>query len=128
MAIRTKLLEIEREAIMLDISQIASYLQDALGQKVVAYLAGLSDTKMVRAWVRGASRPHPMTERRLRYAYHAARLLDDAYGKELAQTWFFGTNHFLDYHAPAYVLRHAQTPEEAQDIVPAAGSFVETAG
>lgn len=118
-------IKVEREAITFESSQIAGYLQEVLGQKIVAYLAGLKDVKMVSAWVRGKSQPQPITLTRLRYAYQSARVLVDAYGEDTTRTWFFGSNHLLDNEAPAYVLRHAQTPGDMRLVVPAARAFVE---
>ncbi len=118
--------EVEREAITSGTDRIATYLQEMLGQKIVAYLAGLTDPKMVGAWARGESKPRSAAMFRLRYAYQAARLLTHAYGNETAQAWFFGSNHLLDDEAPAYVLRYAKTPDDLRLIVPAARAFVGT--
>ena len=118
----------EREAITFGTDRLAGYLQEALGRKVVAYLAGLKDPKMVGAWARGSVKPRDTVALRLRYAYQPARILVNAYGDETAKAWFFGTNHMLDDEAPAYVLRHARTPDEIRLVVPAARSFVGSAG
>jgi len=119
---------VEREAVTSGVDRVASYLQQVLGQKIVAYLAGLKDPKMVGAWGRGEVAPRDMAAMRLRYAYQAARMVVNSYGDEAARAWFFGSNHMLDDEAPAYVLRHAQNPGDVRLIVPAARAFAGSVG
>jgi hypothetical protein len=119
---------VEREAITSEPAYVAAYLQQMLGQKIVAYSTGLKDPKMVGAWARGKATPHPLALLRLRCAYQAARIVVSAYGEETAKAWFFGSNHLLDDEAPAYVLRHARDPGELRLIVPAARAFAGSIG
>jgi hypothetical protein len=114
---------VQREATTQSAGEIVRYLQKTLGPQIVAYLSGLKDTKMVGLWAKGA-KPRDVAGMRLRYAYQAARLLDNAYERETARAWFFGTNTRLNDEAPAYVLRYAKTPEDVRFIVPAARAFV----
>jgi hypothetical protein len=115
---------IERETVILPIKSVARYLQETLGQQVVAYLAGLRDPKMVGRWAAGKSEPRSaIVNMRLRYAYEATRLLTDAYGAGAARSWLFGSNTRLDDEAPAYLLRYGKTPEDVRFIVPAARAF-----
>jgi hypothetical protein len=107
------------------ISEIAAYLQGHLGQRVTAYLAGLTDPKMVGQWAAGKVHPRDLPSLRLRHAYQAARLLVEEFGDETARAWFFGTNTQLDDEAPAYLLRRAQTPEDVRPVLRAARRFVE---
>jgi hypothetical protein len=118
---------IEHEATTQAISQIAGYLQEHLGQKITAYLSGLDHAKTVGLWVSGASEPRDLAKTRLRYAYQAARFLIEAYDAETAKAWLFGSNTMLDDEAPAYVLRHASTPDDLRLIIPAARRLVENA-
>jgi len=53
----------------LEIAGIAGFLQDTLGSKLTAYIAGVSDPKMVTKWAGGQSKPGAERERRLRAAY-----------------------------------------------------------
>lgn len=117
---------VEQEAITMEISGIAKYLQEHLGQKVTAYLSGLDNAKTVGLWINEESEPRDPAKTRLRYAYQAARLLVQAYADETAKAWFFGCNSLLDDEAPAYVLRHGTTPDDFRLIVPAARSILET--
>jgi hypothetical protein len=115
---------IERKAKVAGIQEIASYLQDHLGQKITAYLSGIKDPKWVGQWAKGRGQPRDLAQFRMKCAYEAALMLVDAYGDETARSWFFGTNTRLDDQAPAYRLRHVKTPEDFQFIVPAARAFV----
>jgi hypothetical protein len=114
---------VEREATVTDIAKIAAFLQDALGQKVTAYLSGLRDPKIVGRWVRGQVAPRDIVKMRLRSGYQAARMLAEAYGPETTKAWFFGCNTRLDDEAPASVLRRARTPDDLRHVVPAARAF-----
>jgi len=118
--------QIERQAVTSDISQVASYLQQHLGQKVTAYLSGVKDAKLVGQWAAGKVQPRPMPNFRLRSAYQAARYLVDAYGNETAQAWFFGRNSQLNGRAPAFALREGKDPEDWSFVVSAAKTFVES--
>jgi hypothetical protein len=118
---------IEREATTLDISRIAGYLQAHLGQKITAYLAGIGNAKTVGLWISSGAAPRDLPKTRLRYAYHASRLLIEAYDDETAKAWFFGSNTLLDDEAPAYVLRHGSTPDDLRLVIPAARTFVQAA-
>ncbi len=109
------------------LAEVAGYLQEHLGQKLTAFLSGVSDPKTVGRWASGKIEPPFAREVRLRPAYDAARLIVDQVGDETARAWFLGTSTFLDHTAPAVVLHDAKTPKECRHIVPAAISFLEDA-
>lgn len=119
---------IETASVMAPISEIATYLQDHLGQKSTAYLSGLKDAKMVGQWAKGKVQPRSAATLRLRNAYQAVRLLTEAFGEQTASAWLFGTNSYLGDEAPAYVLRHGDQPAQITPVVVAARSFIESAG
>jgi hypothetical protein len=116
--------EIERQAKLAKINEMANYLQAHLGQKITAYLSGLKDPKVVGQWAKGNNEPRDLARFRMQCAYEAALMLVDAFGDETARSWFFGTNTRLDDEAPAYLLRHVKTPEDLRFIIPAARAFV----
>ncbi len=120
---RTSPQNVEREAVVTSISGIAGYLQSHLGQRITAYLSGLTDSKMVGRWAARKSQPRELSCFRLRCAFQATRLLTEAYDDDTARAWFFGANTLLDDRAPAYVLRHGETPEEMSLVVPVARDF-----
>lgn len=114
---------VEAESSTADIPTIARYLQEQLGQKMVAYLSGVRDPKMVGRWARGKHHPRPDTLMRLRKAYEVTRLLVDAYDAETAKAWLMGSNSRLDDEAPAYLLRYAETLDDVRLVVPVARAF-----
>jgi hypothetical protein len=115
---------ISRSAVLAETAELASFLQEHLGQRLTAYLAGLKDAKAVGQWARGRVEPPAITRERLRAAFYATSLFVLRYGDEAAQGWFFGANSSLDDRAPAAVLRDAETPDELALIVPLARAFL----
>jgi hypothetical protein len=113
---------IERASVTTPLPGVVEYLQEHLGSAVVAYLAGLGDTQMLRRWKDGTS-PQTMAKQRLRSAYHATRMLVEAFDDETAEAWFFGSNSKLDDEAPVRVLRTAQSVDDLGLVVPAAKAF-----
>jgi hypothetical protein len=114
---------VEEQAVSLPIERVAAYLQTTLGQQQTAYLAGLRDAKMVGRWARGAVVPRDEAQMRLREAYQAVRLIAEARGAHVAKAWLFGCNARLDDRAPAYLLRHADSPDGLLTLVPTARAF-----
>lgn len=109
-----------------ELSDLAAYLEEHVGQRVTAYLSGLRDSKRVGQWAEGTVRPRSPNGLRLRHGYHATRLLVEAFGDETAKAWLFGANRQLGDEAPAFVLRHSELPEEVAPVIRAARSFAET--
>lgn len=112
---------LDAQAATLPIGQIAGYLQDAVGQRIAAGLAGLSDAKQVGRYARpNGPSPQATTERRLREGYKVVRMLVDAYDDKTARAWLFGTNARLDDRAPIEVLGEAKDAAEFASVVQAA--------
>ncbi|TQR84340.1 XRE family transcriptional regulator [Mycobacterium hodleri] len=109
---------LDDEAATQPLRDIAIYLQETLGQRVAAALAGLTDAKQIGRYAReGGPTPHNSTERRLREGYKVVRMLVDAYDSATARAWLFGTNTRLDDHAPIDVLGAAtDTPDFAKVV------------
>lgn len=122
-----KVQQIEREATMNKLPKIANFLQDNLGQKLTAYVAGLTDPKAVGSWIRGENDPRQPAGMRLRYAYQVVRMLVEAYDAETAKAWLFGANTRLNDEAPAYLLRNAKTVGDLRQLVPTARAFAGSA-
>lgn len=116
--------DIARRAVLIDIEEMASFLQDHLGQKLTAYLAGINDAKAVGNWAAGRAQPSAIVRERLRAAYRIAALFAATYGDQAAQGWLFGANSALDDQAPAATMRTAGTPDEIARVVPLARAFV----
>src|SRR4051794_30230858 len=111
------------EATRMDVAEIATYLQAQLGQKLTAYVAGVTDPKMVGRWAAGKARPRDEREMRLRDAFKATRMIVEVFGAQTAKAWWVGSNTRLDDRAPAAVVRGARDPEELRFVVPAARAF-----
>ena len=111
------------EATRLGIDEVAGYLQAELGQRLTAYLSGVSDPKAVGRWAAGRAEPRDAAQMRLRDAFQATRLLVEAYGAKTAKAWWVGSNTRLDDEAPAMIVRYASVPDELRFVVPAARAF-----
>jgi hypothetical protein len=119
---------VEAESVRKRTAEIAGYLQDTIGQKVTAYLAGVEDPKLVGRWSRGEIQPRGFAETRLRHGYLIVRMLVDAYDAETAKAWLYGSNSRLDDRAPALILRKAERLEDIQLLVPVAKAFARSEG
>lgn len=106
-------------ATRLDLPVVVRSLQDVLGQRLVAVIAGVSDVKAVGKWARGERTPHPEAERRLRHAFQITQLLLQHESAETIRAWFTGMNPDLDDQAPALMLA-----EHPQEVLLAARNFL----
>ena len=112
---------LEREATVRPLGELAAYLQEALGQRMAAHLAGLEHAKQIGRYARGAATPrNDLTVRRIREGYKIVRMLVDAYDATTAKAWLFGTNTRLDDRAPIEVLGAAIDTAEFAMVVRAA--------
>lgn len=112
---------LDDEATTGSIREIAAYLQDAVGQRIAAAIAGLVDAKQIGRYAReDGPEPHATNERRLREGYKVVRMLVDAYDSKTARAWLFGTNTLLDDHAPIEVLGAATNTADFTAVVRAA--------
>jgi hypothetical protein len=92
------------QATRLPIAQIVAYLQDILGQRLTAVIAGVGDAKAVGKWARGERLPHPDTEMHLRHAFQVAELLMQVEAADTVRAWFRGMHPDLGDEAPASVI------------------------
>jgi len=112
---------LDDEASTLPVPRIAAYLQETVGQRVAAAMAGLVDAKQIGRYAReNGPEPHGSTERRLREGYKVVRMLVDAYDAKTARAWLFGTNTRLDDQAPIEVLGAATQTADFVAVVRAA--------
>ena len=116
--------KLEDDATKLPIATIAGLLQDTLGQRMTAYLAGLNDVKQIGRYRKpGGPTPKTQVELRLREGYKVVRMIRDCYDAETAKAWLFGTNSRLDDQAPIGLLRSGKTPEDFVPVVRTARQF-----
>lgn len=112
---------VDDEAATMSIRQIAAYLQEHVGQRVAAAIAGLGDAKRIGRYIRAdGPEPHELAERRLREGYKVVRTLIEAYDEKTARAWLFGTNSRLDDRAPIEVLGAATETSDFVVVVRAA--------
>lgn len=112
-----------RESINLEVPQLVSELREALGAKLVAYLAGVGETRAVRQWAEGTRTMPATTEERLRLAYHVTGILSESSGHRVVQSWFQGMNPQLDDRAPARLLRETDPHQAGPEVLAAARAF-----
>jgi len=106
-------------ATRLELPALVRTLQEVLGQRMVAVIAGVSDVKAVGKWARGERTPHPDADRRLRDAFQITQLLLQNESASTVRAWFTGMNPDLDDQSPALML-----PEHPQDVLLAARNFL----
>lgn len=110
-ATRTTTSQAHERAVSFEVKDVARYLQDALGQKLVAYMAGISDPKRVGRWAQGTQVPREGAERRLRAAFQIFHLLLAEESAHVVRAWFIGLNPQLDDDPPADAIRDGRLKE-----------------
>lgn len=101
-------------------------LIDILGAKLVAYIAGVRDARIVRHYAgdnRAAAR-RPATEPRLRLALRLAMLIRAHDSNDVTRAWFIGLSPQLDDRSPAQLLRDGDINEVGPRVVAAARILV----
>lgn len=110
-----------RTAMRMPIDEIVRTLQEVLGQRLVAHIAGLRDVKAVGDWARGDRAPRSTAERRLRAAFQTFRILAEVESEHTVRAWFIGANPQLEEEAPADALRN----DQFRNVLTAAASFAQ---
>lgn len=110
-----------RSTVESSVADIAAFLQDALGQKLVAFMVGVEDPKTIGRWAREKHLPQdPEMERKLRDAYQIFKLLLEKESPHTVRAWFVGRNPQLDDEAPATAIHEGRT----RDVLVAARAFL----
>jgi len=122
--IETTQLRAYNEAIRHDVPSLVDELRSMLGAKLVAYIAGVGETRAVREWADGIRKPSPGTAQTLRLAYRIARLIEQSEGAGVVPSWFQGMNPQLGDKSPARVLHENRTEQGHLAILNAANAFV----
>jgi hypothetical protein len=99
---------------------IVRELIETLGTQLVAAIAGVGETRLVRQWERGEHRPR--RERTLIAALQATRAILTTGSPTTARSWFVGCSSRLDYISPLEVIRE-HTPEARRRVIRAAIGF-----
>ena len=104
---------------------VAKKLIDILGAKLVAYIAGVRETRAVQQYAQDSRSPRqPGIEPRLRLALRVAKPISERDSNEIAQAWFMGLNPQLNDRSPARLLREGELDEVGPEIIAAARAFV----
>lgn len=117
-------LEAHEHASRIDFPVVVKELVDLLGAKLVAYLAGVSETRAVRQWAEGDREARDPVPARLRLALHVALVIARHDNARVAQAWFQGLNPQLDDRSPARLLREGDLHEVGPLVLSAARAFV----
>jgi hypothetical protein len=114
-------------SIRLEAAELVDGLRSILGAQLVAYLAGVNETRTVREWADGERQPRATTLKRLRTAYRAAAFLERRESRAIVQAWFQGLNPMLEDRSPARLLREGDVDEAGSAVLAAARAFAGTA-
>lgn len=113
--------EAHRTTVESTVADIAAFLQEALGQKLVAFMVGVDDPKTIGRWAKAKSTPQDSeSERKLRDACQVFRLLVTEESPHTVRAWFVGLNPQLDDESPATAIREGRT----RDVLLAARAFL----
>lgn len=112
--------EAHRQTTETSVEQITIFLEEVLGRKLVAALAGVADPKAVGRWAVGERAPRAAAEERLRVAYQVFRLLLAEESKHTIRAWFIGLNPQLNDESPIMVIRAGRF----QEVMVAAKAYV----
>lgn len=103
---------------------VAAQLRDLLTPRLVAYLAGVRETRAVHQWADGTRDVKSAdVEDRLRFALQVAMLLNEHDAPRIVQAWFQGLNPHLDDRSPARLLREGELDEVGPLVLAAARAF-----
>lgn len=117
-----------QEAIRLPFPEVVERLRGLLGNRLVAYIGGVKETRAVRQWAEGERAPSEAVQQRLRHALMAASMISERDTAAIVQSWFQGANPKLEFRAPARVLREGEDQQQAfSDVLAAAHAFIVSA-
>ena len=101
-----------RQSVNASVSEVASFLQDLLSRRLVAYVAGVKDGKTATRWASGeVTGVRQESEQRLRTAYEIAQLLIRFDSPRIVRAWFIGLNPQLDDVSPAEAIHEGRLKE-----------------
>ena len=103
---------------------VIKQLRELLTPRLVAYLAGVRETRAVHQWADGTRDVKSgEVEDRLRFALQVAFLLTEHDAARVVQAWFQGLNPHLDDRSPARLLREGELDEVGPLVLAAARAF-----
>ena len=112
------------DSIRLDPAAIVTELRARLGGRLVAFLAGVTETRAVHEWASGKRQiRQPEVVNRLRLVYQLVELIGSRDGDAVTQAWFQGLNPKLGDRSPARLLRDGDLAEVGPQVLSAARAF-----
>lgn len=115
-------LQAYNDALRLPPAELVDALRTVLGARLVAYIAGVDGTAMIRDWAAGVTSPPAAAMTRLRTAYRVVRVLTHEASPGMAASWLQGTHPDLDDRSPARILRD-DTDDAQERVLRAALAF-----
>ena len=105
---------------------VLAELRDLLSERLVAYLAGATETRVVNDWASGVrSICNPQVEARLRYALQVASMLAEYDDPPVVQAWFVGLNPQLGNRSPARMLREGELDQVGPLVMRATRALID---
>lgn len=102
---------VHRESTKTSAADVAAFLQETLGQKLVAHMVGVSNPKTVGKWAAGESAPRGGHEAALRSVHQISLLLLTEESPHTVRAWFMGLNPQLDDESPANAIADGRTAD-----------------
>ncbi len=99
----------------------AQKLQEALGQRLVAYATGVDSPQLVGRWAAGRNEPQGQTVQRLRDLYRVFVILRETESDQAIRAWLQGANPQLANRAPIELLH--EDPNTVPAVADAAFTF-----
>lgn len=118
-------LQAHEHSIRTPLPEAVAELRDLLTARLVAYVAGVNETRAVHEWANGSrSIRSAETVSRLRLALQIGLMLADHDDPQVVQAWFAGLNPQLDDRSPARLLRDGDLVEVGPMVLGAARAFL----
>jgi len=111
--------QVHARSVQVDIAGIARFLDENLGGKLTAYIAGV-DSKTIKRWGREEQSPREDAERRLRAAFQVFQLLQTVEAAPTIRAWFMGMNPQLNDASPSEAIRE----DHHKEAMSAARAFI----
>jgi hypothetical protein len=110
-----------RQSVHASAAEVAGYLRELLGRRLVAYIAGVKDVKTVTRWASGeVENVRDENEQRLRTAYEIVQILVRFDSPRVVKAWFIGLNPQLGDTSPAEAIHDG----DLKEAMSAARAFV----
>lgn len=115
-----------RDSVRKELSFLATWLLEHIGQRIAAVALGLSDASMLHRYKLGkVEELRGDRETRLRLLFRVARMIADAFDTETARAFLISSNPQLGDRSPITVLSDEDPTEAGPDVLGAARALIE---